>query len=88
MNLYVSNLGFDMQDADLRKLFETYGVVQSAKVIIDKVTGRSRGFGFVEMQDTQEAEQAVSQLNGVMAGGRSLKVNEARPRDNAGPKRW
>ena len=92
MNIYVSNLGFNVQDEDLKGLFTSYGDVSSAKVIKDKLTNQSRGFGFVEMPDDAAAAKAVSELNGVMADGRSIKVSEARPREErntGGPsKRW
>jgi RNA recognition motif-containing protein len=93
MNIYVSNLGFNVQDAELKSLFTKYGEVSSAKVIMDKITNQSRGFGFVEMPDETAAQKAVNELNGVMADGRSIKVSEARPREdrNSGSsssKRW
>jgi RNA recognition motif-containing protein len=78
MNIFVSNLSFNIKDDDLRKRFSQYGTVASVKVIIDKVTNRSRGFGFVTMDDTTEAETAIKELNGVMLDDRSMKVNEAR----------
>jgi RNA recognition motif-containing protein len=82
MNIYVSNLGFNVQDEDLKGLFTSYGPVSSAKVITDKFTNQSRGFGFVEMSDNTAAEKAVKELNGVMVDGRSIKVSEARPKEN------
>lgn len=91
MNIYVSNLGFNFQDEDLRNLFEGYGEVTSAKVIKDKATNQSRGFGFVEMSDDVAAAKAVTELNGSMADGRPVKVSEARPREdrnNSQNKRW
>jgi cold-inducible RNA-binding protein len=78
--LYVGNLEFSVTDADLSKLFEPHGVVQSAQVIMDRDTGRSKGFGFVEMQNDQEAAAAIAALNGKSSGGRALTVNEARPK--------
>jgi RNA recognition motif-containing protein len=81
MNIYVSNLGFSVNDAELNKLFASYGAVKSAKVILDKLTNQSRGFGFVEMTDDNAAETAMKALNGTMVEGRALKVNEARPRE-------
>ncbi|MBS1917187.1 MAG: RNA-binding protein [Bacteroidetes bacterium] len=81
MNIYVSNLGFSINDAELNKLFASYGVVKSAKVIVDKLTNQSRGFGFVEMTDENAAQAALKGLNGTMVEGRALKVNEARPRE-------
>ncbi len=81
MNLYVSNLGFNVTDDGLTKLFATYGAVSSAKVIMDKFTQQSRGFGFVEMSDDNAANNAIKELNGAMVDGRSIKVSEARPRE-------
>ena len=81
MNIYVSNLGFNVQDDELKQLFAAYGNVSSAKVIMDKLTNQSRGFGFVEMSDDTAAKKAVSELNGQSNDGRSLKVSEARPRE-------
>ncbi|HMU46492.1 MAG TPA: RNA-binding protein [Chitinophagaceae bacterium] len=78
MNLYVSNLGFHTADDDLRKLFEKFGTVLSAKVISDRETGRSRGFGFVEMNDNEEAIKAINGLNGKDLEGRMISVSEAR----------
>jgi RNA recognition motif-containing protein len=89
MNIYVSNLGFNVQDAELKQLFNTYGEVSSAKVIMDKFTNQSRGFGFVEMPDDAAAQKAIAELNGKAADGRSLKVTEARPReDKPRTNRW
>lgn len=82
MNIYVSNLGFNVSDEDLKGLFASYGSVSSAKVITDKLTNQSRGFGFVEMSDEAAAQKALKELNGVMADGRSIKVSEARPRED------
>jgi RNA recognition motif-containing protein len=84
--LYVGNLGFGMTDNDLMKLFEPHGTVESAQVIMDRDTGRSKGFGFVEMKTDQEARDAIAALNGQDAGGRTLTVNEARPRPEGGRK--
>lgn len=81
MNIYVSNLSFNVQDEDLRGFFAEYGEVSSAKVITDKFTNRSRGFGFVEMNDDEAARKAISELDGAMVEGRAIKVNEARPRE-------
>ncbi|MEP7372996.1 MAG: RNA-binding protein [Chitinophagaceae bacterium] len=78
MNLYVSNLSFNTTDDNLRQLFEKFGAVSSAKVIIDRETGRSRGFGFVEMSSQKEANEAIQGLNGKDADGRSMSVSEAR----------
>ena len=81
MNIYVSNLSFNVQDQDLREYFEDYGEVSSAKVITDKFTNRSRGFGFVEMADDTAAEKAIKELNGAMVDGRSISVTVAKPRE-------
>ena len=81
MNIYVSNLGVNFGDADLNGLFAGYGAVSSAKVIMDKFTNQSRGFGFVEMTDNDAAEKAIKELNGTMADGRPIKVSEARPKE-------
>ena len=82
MNIYVSNLSFNIQDEDLRGFFESFGEVTSAKVITDKETGRSRGFGFVEMPDNAAASQAMSEVNGSTADGRVMKAVEAKPRED------
>ncbi len=80
MNIYVGNLPFDATDADLRGLFADYGTITSASVITDRDTGRSRGFGFVELADEALAGKAVGQLDGYEFNGRRLSVNKARPR--------
>ena len=82
MKVYVGNLPFAMGDDDLKGLFEPYGQVASAKVVTDRETGRSRGFGFVEMNDDAQARQAIEGLTDHVADGRTLVVNEARPREN------
>jgi len=79
--LYVGNLPYDVTDADLEQLFNQHGTVQSAQVIQDRMTGRSKGFGFVEMDSDQEAQAAINDLNGKDYGGRALTVNEAKPRE-------
>src|SRR6478735_5509195 len=81
MNIYVSNLSFNVQDEDLREYFEEYGEVSSAKIITDKFTNRSRGFGFVEMSDDAAAEKAIAELNGASVDGRTISVTVARPRE-------
>lgn len=81
MNIYVSNLSFGVGDQDLVKLFSSYGEVSSAKVITDKFTGKSKGFGFVEMTDLTTGTKAINDLNGSMIDGRSIRVNEARPKE-------
>jgi RNA recognition motif-containing protein len=88
MNMYVSNLGFHTSDDDLRKLFEAFGQVSSAKVITDRETGRSRGFGFVEMASNTEAEAAMAKLNGKDIEGRAISVTVAREKTRADNKRW
>lgn len=79
--LYVGNLPYNMTDGDLQRVFGDHGSVQSAQVIMDRDTGRSKGFGFVEMGSEQEAQEAVQALNGKDFNGRALTVNEARPRE-------
>jgi RNA recognition motif-containing protein len=81
MNIYVSNLSFNFQDEDLHNLFNSYGEVTSAKIITDRETGRSRGFGFVEMADDEAAKQAISELDNSSIEGRNIRVNEAKPRE-------
>jgi RNA recognition motif-containing protein len=81
MNIYVSNLSFNVQDEDLKGFFTPYGEVTSAKVIMDKFTGRSKGFGFVEMSDNAAAQKAISELDNGTVDGRNIKVTEARPRE-------
>ena len=82
--LYVGNLSYNLRDSDLEDMFAAYGSVQSAQVIMDRDTGRSKGFGFVEMSSDQEAQEAISAMNGKDIEGRSLTVNEARPREEGG----
>src|SRR5262245_60625182 len=82
--LYVGNLGYGVTDSDLMKMFEAYGTVESAQVIMDRDTGRSKGFGFVEMKTDQEAQAAIAALNGKEVDGRALTVNEARPKTEGG----
>lgn len=81
MNIFVSNLGYSFSTEDLTELFASYGPVDSARVITDKFTKQSRGFGFVEMADEVAAAKAIRELNGSMQDGRSIKVSEARPRE-------
>jgi cold-inducible RNA-binding protein len=82
--LYVGNLSYDMTDSDLNNLFAAHGAVRSAQVIMDRDTGRSKGFGFVEMESAEQAQAAITALNGQEVNGRSLTVNEARPREERG----
>ena len=80
MNIYVGNLSFEVTEEDVRQAFDPFGQISSAKVIADRDTGRSKGFGFVEMPNDAEAQSAITGLNGKELQGRSLKVSEARPR--------
>lgn len=87
--MYVSNLGFHIVEEDLRKLFEQFGQVSSAKVITDRETGRSRGFGFVEMDSDTEAKTAMDKLHNKEIEGRQISVTQAREKtDRPSPKRW
>lgn len=81
MNIYVGNLSYTLSESELQDAFAEFGEVSSVKVLSDRETGRSRGFGFVEMPNQAEGEAAVAQLNGKDVGGRALRVNEARPRE-------
>jgi len=82
MKLYVGNISFNTSEQDLQDMFGAIGTVDSVKIIEDRETGRSRGFGFVEMSSKQEGENAIAQLNGKEVEGRELKVNEAKPQEN------
>lgn len=82
--LYIGNLSYELNDSDLQNLFTSHGSVVSARVVTDKYTGRSKGFGFVEMSSAQEAEAAIDALNGKEISGRELIVNEARPQVDQG----
>src|SRR5690242_2582190 len=81
MNIYVSNLSFNVQDEDLKDFFAEYGEVTSAKVITDKFTGKSRGFGFVEMSDDEAAKKAIAELDQATVEGRNIRVMEAKPKE-------
>lgn len=81
MNIFISNLSFRIDSNDLRQLFQEYGEIASAKVMTDRETGRSRGFGFVEMEDEEAAKKAIAELNQAEYDGRVINVNEARPRE-------
>jgi RNA recognition motif-containing protein len=81
MNIYVSNLSFNVQDEDLKEFFTPYGEVTSAKVIMDKITNQSRGFGFIEMPDETASKKAIAELDGATVENRTIKVNEARPKE-------
>ena len=85
--LYVGNLSDGMTDIDLQNLFEPHGAVESAQIIVDRDTGRSKGFGFVEMSSGEQAQAAIAALNGQEVNGRALTVNEARPREERGGRR-
>src|ERR1700731_5181062 len=82
--LYVGNLDYGVTSNDVTKMFEPHGTVESARVIMDRATGRSKGFGFVEMKTDQEAQAAIAALNGKDSGGRALTVNEAKPKTEGG----
>jgi RNA recognition motif-containing protein len=82
MNIYVGNISFHLSEEDLKHAFEQFGTVDTVKIIIDRDTGRSKGFGFVEMPDNDQGQEAIDNLNGTELDGRALKVNEARPRNN------
>ena len=84
--LYVGNLPYSVTDSKLEEIFSPHGEVRSAQVVMDRDTGRSKGFGFVEMGSPQEAQSAINTLNGKEVDGRSLTVNEARPREDRGPR--
>lgn len=83
MNIYVGNLPFNLGEEDLKEIFEEYGEVTSAKIISDKFSGRSKGFGFVEMDSDDEANNAIKELNNAEVSGRNIKVNESKPRENS-----
>ena len=82
MNIYVSNLSFNVQDEDLREFFTPFGEVSTAKIITDRETGRSRGFGFVEMSDDAASQKAIAELNDSSIDGRTIKVMEAKPKED------
>jgi RNA recognition motif-containing protein len=84
MNIYVGNLSWNLKDQDLTNLFTPYGEVASAKIVMDKFTQRSKGFGFVEMPNDEQAQAAIAQLNGSEVDGRNLVVNESRPKEGDG----
>jgi RNA recognition motif-containing protein len=88
MNIYVSNLSFNLQDDDLREFFTPFGEVTSAKVINDKMTGQSRGFGFVEMSDDAASKKAIAELDGSSVDNRTIKVMEAKPREDRPSRRF
>lgn len=82
MNIYVGNLSYNIEESELREIFEEYGEVTSVKIITDKYSGRSKGFGFVEMANDEDASNAIQELNDAEVEGRNIKVNEARERRN------
>jgi len=84
MNIYIANIPFKSTESELKQLFEQYGEVTSAKIVIDKMTNRSRGFGFIEMSDSTSAKEAINTLNGSDFQGKELVVNEARPKTDGG----
>ena len=84
MNIYVGNLSFDVSEADLREAFEGFGEITEIRLIIDKFSGKSKGFGFIEMTSKDEAEKAIEEMNGKDFKGRALNVNEARPKTDRG----
>jgi RNA recognition motif-containing protein len=84
MNIYVGNLSWGLKDQDLANLFAPFGEVASAKIVMDKFTQRSKGFGFVEMPNDEQAQAAIAQLNGSEIEGRNLVVNESRPKEEGG----
>lgn len=88
MNIYVGNLPYGMDDATLEALFSEHGEVSSAQVVMDRDTGRSRGFGFVEMADDTAAQTAIDATNGTEIDGRALNVNQARPKADRSSRRW
>ena len=87
MNIFIGNLSYEVSDEDLKTLFSQFGSVISAKVIVDSDTGQSRGFGFVELESKDQGQKAIAGLNGVELKGRTVKVNEARPRADRGGRR-
>ncbi len=87
MNIYVGNLPFSLTEDDLKAAFSEFGEVSSANIIMDKMSGQSKGFGFVEMPDDSEADQAIKALNESALNGRNIKVNQARPRGERSPRR-
>ncbi|MCT3802142.1 RNA-binding protein [Elizabethkingia anophelis] len=81
MNIFISNINYSVKESQLEELFASYGAIQSAKIIMDRETGRSRGFGFVEMPNNDEANTAIESLNGALFQGKNLNVSEARPKE-------
>lgn len=83
MNIYVGNLSYNVEESELKRVFEEYGEVTTAKIITDKYTRRSKGFGFIVMENTEEAEKAIKRLNGIQLDSREIVVNEARPKSES-----
>ncbi len=81
MNIYVGNIPYRLSEDELKEIFQEYGTVDSVKIITDKFTGRSKGFGFIEMPNQDEAQKAIAELNEAEVDGRNLRVNQARPRE-------
>lgn len=88
MNIYIGNLSYEAGENDIRTVFEEFGSVESVRIIIDRMTDRSKGFGFVEMTDDDEAKKAIGELDGKDHLGRALKVNAARPREERSNNSW
>lgn len=86
MKIYVGNLAYSVTEDDLRNAFEQHGGVSSVAIIMDRDTGRSKGFGFVEMEDNAKAKEAIAALNETELGGRAMRINEARPREERRPR--
>ncbi|HLJ31733.1 MAG TPA: hypothetical protein VKU36_04805 [Candidatus Babeliales bacterium] len=84
MNIYLGNLPYSATENSVREIFEAFGIVTTSKIVTDKFTGASRGFGFVDMPNEDEAQRAIAELNGKDFGGRKMVVNESRPRENSG----
>ncbi|MFT4071367.1 MAG: RNA-binding protein [Dysgonamonadaceae bacterium] len=87
MNIFIAGLSYNINDADLKELFGEYGAISSAKVITDRETGRSKGYGFVEIEDQVAGQKAIEELNGAQYDGRTISVSEARPRTEGAPRR-
>ncbi|NAW51716.1 RNA-binding protein [Elizabethkingia argentiflava] len=81
MNIFISNINYSVKETQLQELFSSYGSIESTKIIMDRETGRSRGFGFVEMPDSDEARSAIESLDGALFQGKNLNVSEARPKE-------
>ncbi|MBB4034923.1 RNA recognition motif-containing protein [Dysgonomonas hofstadii] len=81
MNIFIAGLSYNVNDADLQDLFQEYGEITSAKVVMDRMTGKSKGYGFVEMENNEAANKAIAELNGAEYDGRTISVSEARPRE-------